>query len=100
MDEPVGVLAQTLEVVRAVTGIDFTRYRPALLDPADRALVWDAIEHAIDAQAEFDLAHRVVTVTGDLVGIRSRATPILDASGQIRAWFGVASRGPHPGTVR
>lgn len=66
------------------------------IDAADRALVWDAIEHAIAARSEFDLTHRVVTVNGGLVWIRSRALPIFDTSGQVREWFGVASSSPPP----
>ncbi|MFT3965633.1 MAG: PAS domain-containing protein [Sphingobium sp.] len=63
------------------------RYIP----PEERAAVLAAISEAMAAKSPFELEHRVIRADGTPGWTLSRAVPILDASGEIREWFGTAS---------
>ena len=57
----------------------------------DQQGVRAAIEEAIRTKGIFDLEHRVRRADSSMGWTRSRAVPLLDASGEIREWFGAAS---------
>ena len=59
--------------------------------PEDQAHVMAAINKAIRTKSVFELEHRVFRVDGSLGWTFSRAIPILNASGRILEWFGMAS---------
>jgi signal transduction histidine kinase len=61
------------------------------LHPDDRAHVLEAIAHAVRTRSPFELEHRVVRIDGTLGWTFSRAIPLIDASGQIVEWIGMAS---------
>ncbi len=61
------------------------------IHPDDQLRVWSEIQEAIDAKKVFELEHRVRRVDGTLGWTHSRAVPLLDESGEIREWFGMAS---------
>lgn len=58
---------------------------------SDRPHVWKAIEEAIRDKRLFELEHRVLRADGSIGWTFSRATPILNAAGEIVEWFGAAS---------
>jgi PAS domain S-box-containing protein len=59
--------------------------------PEDQPLVQDAIDDAIRTKSSFELEHRVVREDGTVAWIVSRATPLLDADGEITRWLGAAN---------
>lgn len=59
--------------------------------PEDQARVMAVIREAIRARGVFELEHRVRRVDGSAGWTLSRAVPILDATGKISEWFGMAS---------
>ncbi len=59
--------------------------------PEDQAQVMAAIDEAIRTKSLFQLEHRVRRVDGSAGWTLSRAVPILDATGEITDWFGMAS---------
>lgn len=59
--------------------------------PEDRPHVMAVIREAIRTKSLFELEHRVLRVDGDVGWTHSRAIPILDDSGEIKEWFGMAS---------
>jgi PAS domain S-box-containing protein len=61
------------------------------IHPADRLVVRAAIEAAIREKRVFDLEHRVIRADGSLGWTHSRAVPMVDASGEITEWIGMAS---------
>ncbi len=61
------------------------------IHPDDQLRVWSEIQDAINAKTVFELEHRVRRVDGTLGWTHSRAVPLLDESGEIREWFGMAS---------
>ncbi|SDB73835.1 PAS domain S-box-containing protein [Belnapia rosea] len=61
------------------------------IHPNDQPRVWEAVQEAIRTKNIFELEHRVWRRDGSLGWTLSRAVPLLDARGEIRAWFGVAS---------
>ncbi len=61
------------------------------IHPEDQLRVWNEIQEAINAKKVFELEHRVRRVDGSLGWTHSRAVPLLDESGEIREWFGMAS---------
>lgn len=63
------------------------RYIPQNARPAMLA----AIHEATARKGLFELEHRVVRADGSVGWIHSRAAPLLEPSGAIREWFGVAS---------
>jgi PAS domain S-box-containing protein len=63
------------------------KYIPA----ADRRLVMEEIQRAIQSKTVFELEHRVIRTDGSLGWVSSRAIPIFDERGEIREWFGAAS---------
>jgi len=61
------------------------------IDPNERPKVKAAIEHAIQTKSIFELEHQVVRTDGSLGWTFSRAIPLMDARGEITAWFGTAT---------
>jgi PAS domain S-box-containing protein len=61
------------------------------IHPDDRSHVMAAIDRAIQSKTVFELEHRVIRTDGSLGWTLSRAIPVLDATGEILEWFGVAS---------
>jgi PAS domain S-box-containing protein len=61
------------------------------IPPDDQPLVTAAIDEAIRTKSTFELEHRVLRVDGSLGWTLSRAVPLLDASGAITEWFGLAT---------
>jgi len=59
--------------------------------PGDQPKVWAAIQKAITGKTIFETEHRVLRADGTLGWTFSRAVPVLDESGAITEWFGVAS---------
>jgi PAS domain S-box-containing protein len=59
--------------------------------PEDQPWVQDAIDDAIRTKSSFELEHRVVREDGTVAWIVSRATPLLDADGEITRWLGAAN---------
>jgi PAS domain S-box-containing protein len=59
--------------------------------PSDKARVAAAIQEALRGKKVFDLKHRVWRRDGSLGWTHSRAVPMLDASGEIQEWIGMAS---------
>lgn len=59
--------------------------------PPDLELARTAIDEAIRTRTIFALEHRVLHIDGHHGWTYSRAVPILDDSGQIREWIGMAS---------
>lgn len=57
----------------------------------DRAVVFSAIQWAIDNKSLFELEHRVLLADGTVGWVLSRAVPLLDAQGEITEWFGAGS---------
>jgi signal transduction histidine kinase/CheY-like chemotaxis protein len=58
--------------------------------PEDRSRVLAGIEEAIRHTSRFELEHRVRRVDGSLGWTLSRAIPVLDKSGHVLEWFGMA----------
>jgi signal transduction histidine kinase/DNA-binding response OmpR family regulator len=58
--------------------------------PEDRLRVLASIEQAIRNKSRFELEHRVRRVDGSLGWTLSRAIPVLDTSGEVVEWFGMA----------
>ena len=61
------------------------------IPPDDRQHVMAVINEAIRTRSVFELEHRVLRVDGSLGWTFSRAIPLLDASGNVIEWFGLAS---------
>ena len=61
------------------------------IDPADQALVKDAISKAILTRSPFAMEHRIKRPDGTLGWALSRAIPLMDSRGEIVEWFGAAS---------
>lgn len=59
--------------------------------PDDQPRLLENIREAIRTKSVFRLEHRVRRVDGTVGWIYSRAVPLMDASGNITAWFGAAS---------
>lgn len=59
--------------------------------PEDQPHVMAVIREAIRTKSLFELEHRVLRVDGEVGWTHSRAIPILDDSGEIKEWFGMAS---------
>ena len=59
--------------------------------PEDQATVRAAIDAAIATQQLFELEHRVIRADGSVGWTLSRAVPMIDASGALTEWFGMAS---------
>ena len=64
----------------------FQQYIP----PEDQLLVQSTIGNAIRTRSKYDLEHRVLRVDGSLGWTHSSAHPLLDASGRIVEWIGIA----------
>lgn len=61
------------------------------INPEDQKYVLDAVDKAIQNKSLFELEHRVLRADGTWGWTRSRAVPLLDATGDIIEWFGEAS---------
>lgn len=61
------------------------------IHPDDQATVRNAIRHAFENKAMFELEHRVLRVDGTVGWTLSRAVPVLDDEGNILEWFGAAT---------
>ncbi len=61
------------------------------IPPDARAEVLQHIGAAIQSRGAFNLEHRVHRKDGSIAWVHSRAVPILDERGGIRAWIGMAS---------
>lgn len=59
--------------------------------PEDVEVVRNAIDEAIRTKSTFDLEHPVLRADGSRGWVVSRATPVLDAQGDIVEWLGSAS---------
>lgn len=59
--------------------------------PEEQAAVRAAIEHSIRAKGRFELEHRIRRKDGSIGWTVSRAVPLLDATGEIAEWFGMAA---------
>jgi PAS domain S-box-containing protein len=59
--------------------------------PEDRPSVNAAVQAAIRDKAVFELEHRVIRTDGSIGWTHSRAVPMIDASGAIIEWIGMAS---------
>lgn len=59
--------------------------------PDDQNYVMSKINESIRTKSFFELEHRVFRLDGSLGWTFSRAIPILDESGDIKEWFGMAS---------
>lgn len=57
----------------------------------EKTRVLAVIKHAIQTKTIFELEHQVLRADGSLGWTYSRAVPIVDKSGEIIEWFGVAS---------
>jgi signal transduction histidine kinase len=60
------------------------------IPPEDRSHVLTIIREAIRTKSVFELEHRIVRADGTTGWAFSRAVPLLDRSGAIREWFGMA----------
>ena len=60
------------------------------IHPDDQPQVTQIIDEAIRTKSIFELVHRVQRVDGTLGWTFSRAVPILDKTGEIIEWFGIA----------
>ncbi len=61
------------------------------IHPDDQNYVTSKIKESIRTKSFFELEHRVFRLDGSLGWTFSRAIPILDESGNIKEWFGMAS---------
>lgn len=61
------------------------------IHPGDQERVLATINEAIRTKGTFEMQHRVLFADGTLGWTASRAVPVLDAAGEIREWFGMAS---------
>ena len=61
------------------------------IHPDDQPEVLQAISQAIRTKSTYELEHRVLRLDGSLGWTFSRAVPLLDESGRIVEWFGVAA---------
>jgi PAS domain-containing protein len=61
------------------------------IHPEDHQRVKAAILAALRTKGIFELEHRVIRADGSLGWTLSRAVPLLDDSGQITEWFGMAT---------
>ncbi|MXV61920.1 PAS domain S-box protein [Natronorubrum sp. JWXQ-INN-674] len=59
--------------------------------PEDQPRVQEAIDEAVRTKSSFELEHRIVREDGTVSWIVSRATPLLDADGEITRWLGAAN---------
>ena len=59
--------------------------------PDDQRRVQNVIDEAIRTKRSFELEHRIVREDDTVVWIVSRATPLLDADGEITRWLGAAN---------
>ena len=59
--------------------------------PDEQAHVMVAINEAIRTKSVFEMEHGVLRADGGIGWMHSRAVPILDASGEITEWFGMAN---------
>jgi len=59
--------------------------------PEDQATVRSAIDKAIATRQLFELEHRVIRADGTVGWTLSRAVPMIDDSGAVTEWFGIAS---------
>lgn len=57
----------------------------------DQPLVREAIARAVESKKHFQIEHRVIQADGKEGWVSSRAQPLLDAQGGIKAWFGAAA---------
>ena len=57
----------------------------------DKDTVMRAIQEAIRTKTMFELEHRVLRVDGSIGWTLSRAVPLLNETGEISEWFGMAS---------
>ncbi|WP_292128234.1 HWE histidine kinase domain-containing protein, partial [Mesorhizobium sp.] len=67
------------------------RWRDEYLFPEDQASIQAAIERAIMERGVFELEHRVRRADGSAGWTTSRAIPIVDDTGSILEWFGMAA---------
>jgi diguanylate cyclase (GGDEF)-like protein/PAS domain S-box-containing protein len=65
----------------------FQQYVP----PEDQQLVQSSMKEASRTKGKFELEHRVLRLDGSLGWTHSCALPLLDASGKILEWIGIAS---------
>ncbi len=61
------------------------------IHPDDQPQLAAAIDEAIRSKSVFEMEHRVLRVDGTLGWAFSRAVPLIDATGEIVEWFGLAS---------
>ena len=61
------------------------------IHPGDQQHVMETIRQAVWTKGAFELEHRVVRVDGTLGWTFSRAIPLMDNSGTVVEWFGMAS---------
>ena len=61
------------------------------IPPDAQAEVLQHIRAAVQSRGTFNLEHRVHRKDGSIAWVHSRAVPILDEAGDIRAWIGMAS---------
>jgi len=60
------------------------------IPPQDQPRVKAVIKEAVRTKGVFELEHRVLRRDGSLGWTLSRAIPVLDASGEVTEWFGMA----------
>jgi len=59
--------------------------------PADREQVRQAVDRAITTRTPLEIEHRYLALGGEVGWLYSRAVPVIDESGVITEWFGMAS---------
>lgn len=72
------------------TGPSKTWLRRYILEE-DQSFAQGVIQKAVRNRTVFELEHRVLLANGSIGRRHSRAVPILDQSGEIEEWFGVAN---------
>jgi PAS domain S-box-containing protein len=70
-----------------VTYENFSKYT----HPEDRKKSEEAIKNALDGNAEYDVAHRIITVSGEIKWIASRAIVTRDSHGKPLRMLGATS---------
>lgn len=67
------------------------RWLDKYIPSRDQARVMETVEHAIRTRSVVELEHPVLRADGSRAWALSRAVPVIDASGALTEWFGMAS---------
>jgi diguanylate cyclase (GGDEF)-like protein/PAS domain S-box-containing protein len=86
-------------VMRSLTGRGFVadtslpndHWLQQYIPPEEQPRMESVMAQAIRTKSKYELEHRVIRADGSLGWMFSRATPLLDANGEIVEWLGIAS---------